>query len=358
MRVLALVTDAFGGHGGIAQYNRDFLTALALSPRIAAVTALPRFGQPPGTLPPHLVQLPPRPNSSAWSARALCLALRSRPDFVFCGHLNAAPLASAIGAAISRPVWLQVHGFEAWSRRSALVRRAVEKSSLVTSVSRHTRHRLLSWCGISPERVRVLPNTLGAAHRPRLKRADLLARHSLQGRKVILTVGRMAAAEAYKGHDRIIQCLPALRRDVPDVTYLIVGRGDDQPRLQALARALHVDEIICFAGEVPAEELPDYYALANVFAMPSTGEGFGIVFVEAAAAGIPVIGGNRDGSVDALADGAIGVPVDPNDDDALSSALLNALSAAPNVHTQSVQRFAFENYAGHVDELVRKFAVR
>jgi len=353
VRVLALVTDAFGGLGGIAQYNRDFLTALALSPGITAVTALPRFGKQPEHLPNRLVQFSPSPNPFAWSARAAGLALRSRPDLVFCGHLNAAPLAAAIGAAIARPVWLQVHGFEAWSSRTALMRRAVESSSLVTSVSRYTRHRLLSWCGISPDRVRVLPNTLRAEHGPRPKRSDLVARHSLNGRKVILTVGRMAAAEAYKGHDRIIRCLPALRRYIPQVTYLIVGGGDDLARLKALANALQVEEIVCFAGQVLAEELPDYYALATVFAMPSTGEGFGIVFVEAAAAGIPVIGGNRDGSVDALADGAIGVTVDPSDGQALSAALLNALCAVPTSSPYGVQRFAFKNFSSHVDKLIQ-----
>ena len=90
--------------------------------------------------------------------------------------------------------------------------------------------------------------------------------------------------------------------------------------------------------------------------MPSTREGFGIVFVEAAATGLPVIGGNRDGSADALADGVIGTMIDPEDDDALTAALLAALSGAAKADSAAVQRFAFDNFARHVDDLVRSLA--
>ena len=94
--------------------------------------------------------------------------------------------------------------------------------------------------------------------------------------------------------------------------YLVVGDGDDRQRLEELAQTTGVAHAMQFAGHVPHRELPDYFRLADVFVMPSTGEGFGIAFLEAAASGLPVIGGNRDGSVDALADGTIGTLVDPH----------------------------------------------
>lgn len=356
MHVLALVTDAFGGHGGIAQYNRDFLTALSMSKYVTDVTVLPRFGTPSEALPARLIQMPSYPNRFAWSAKVLGRAIQNRPDLVYCGHLNAMPLAAAIRRLHACSIWLQVHGIEAWSDRSELVRRAVDSSKLITSVSRHTRNRLLSWCDLDPDRVRVLPNTLSAVHQERAKRHDLVAQHSLHGRKVILTVGRLAASEAYKGHDRIIRCLPRLRGVVPEAVYLIVGSGNDRPRLERLAREWGVADVVIFAGQVAATELPDYYALADVFAMPSTGEGFGIVFLEAAKHGLPVIGGNRDGSVDALADGAIGTPVDPEDAHALTASLVNALTGGNPGSAASVERFAFQNFAHHVDDLVQTLA--
>lgn len=354
MRVLALVTDAFGGHGGIAQYNRDFLTALS---RSAAITALPRTGTPSSALPDGLIQLPPAPSKVEWSLQSIRLAMSNRPDVIFCGHMYAAPLAAAIGRALARPVWLQIHGIEAWTSRSDLVRRAVEASSLITSVSRYTRHELLTWCAIEPGRVRVLPNTVSAVQPGSADRDDLIARHALHGRKIILTVGRLSATERYKGHDRIIRCLPRLRQIVPEVVYLIVGSGDDRPRLEALVRETGLTEIVQFAGMVPAESLPDYYALSHVFAMPSTGEGFGIVFLEAAMYGLPVIGGNRDGSVDALADGAIGHAVDPDDSEELTTALADAL-LKPSPQSAAVQRFAFEAFARHVNDIARRLVPR
>lgn len=350
------MTDAFGGSGGIAEYNRQLLSALAMSKHVKQVIALPRFGVPSAPLPVGLTQLTALPNRFSWSAQAVRLAVQNSPDVILCGHINASPLAATIGKVISRPIWTQVHGIEAWSERSGLMRRSVEASSLVTSVSRYTRHRLLAWCGVSPDRVRVLPNTFSPAHRAGTKREELVSRHALQGRKVVLTVGRLVASEAYKGHDRIIRCLPRLRAFVPEAVYLIVGSGNDQTRLEKLARELNSADHVIFAGQIAAPELPDYYALADAFAMPSTGEGFGIVFLEAAAYGLPVVGGNRDGSIDALADGVIGVPVDPNDEDALTASLVNALSGRKQESADSVQRFAFENFSRHVDDLVRSLA--
>src|SRR5262249_13068089 len=155
------------------------------------------------------------------------------------------------------------------------------------------------------------PNTVTSGYTPRPRRDDLISRHGLMGRRIILTVGRLAASERYKGHDRLIAALPGVLLRVPDIAYLIVGGGDDQSRLEHLASESGITDRVTFAGHVPDEELPDYFALAHVFAMPSTGEGFGIVFLEAAATGVQIIGGNRDGSVDALAEGRIGRLVDP-----------------------------------------------
>ena len=124
---------------------------------------------------------------------------------------------------------------------------------------------------------------------------------------MLLTVSRLAASERYKGHDRVISVLPRVLERSPDVAYLVVGDGDDRQRLEEMAQKAGVAHAMRFAGHVPHQELPDYFRLADVFVMPSTGEGFGIVFLEAAASGLPVIGGNRDGSVDALAE-AISAP--------------------------------------------------
>jgi glycosyltransferase involved in cell wall biosynthesis len=109
----------------------------------------------------------------------------------------------------------------------------------------------------------------------------------------------------------LIEAMPALRQRFPRLRLLIGGVGDDRPRLQELVHDRGLVEAVLLPGKIAADELPDHYRLATVFALPSEKEGFGIVFLEAAGSGCPVLAGNRDGSVDPLADGRFGCLVDP-----------------------------------------------
>jgi phosphatidylinositol alpha-1,6-mannosyltransferase len=356
LRVLALVTDAFGGRGGIAQYNRDFLSALAACEGVGDVIVLPRAAATPtGKLPYRVRQLAPTQGRLAYSLTALRTARAQRPiDIVFCGHLFMAPLAAVIAKLLRARLWVQVHGTDAWQERSSLCRRSVEMAALVTSVSRYTRRRLLQWVGIEPARVKILPDTVSARFHPGAKPDRLIARHDLGGKKVLMTVSRLAASEQYKGNDRVIRVLPRVVREHPQTMYLIVGDGDDRPRLEALAAECGVAERVRFVGQVLDEELPDYYRLADVFVMPSTGEGFGIAFLEAMASGIPVIGGNKDGSLDPLADGNAGAAVDPNDDAALASAIADALRS-PSALPGRAGRFQQNAFRAHVQQLVQSW---
>src|SRR5262249_59371323 len=116
LRGLALVTDAFGGYGGIAQYNRDFLSALARCDRVADVIVLPRLGaRSVGAMPKGVQQLRAVENRLAYSVTTLWTAIKHQPiDLVFCGHLRMAPLAAVIARALRVPLWVQVHGIEAF----------------------------------------------------------------------------------------------------------------------------------------------------------------------------------------------------------------------------------------------------
>jgi phosphatidylinositol alpha-1,6-mannosyltransferase len=353
LRVLALVTDAFGGHGGIAQYNRDFLSALAGCEGVADVVVLSRAGEASlGDVPLGVRQLRPVPGRLAYSLASLALARRERPiSIVFCGHPYMAPLAILIAKLARARLWLQVHGVDAWAELSHVYRRSIEAADLISSVSRYTRRRLLEWCAIDPARVRILSNTVDVRFRPGPKPRFLVERHATSGRKVLLTVSRLASVDRYKGQDQVIRALPRVLLEHPETIYIVVGDGDDRERLEALAAELGVTECVRFAGRVPSEELPDYYHLADLFVMPSTGEGFGIAFLEAMASGIPVIGGNRDGSVDPLGDGRFGAAVDPDDGDALASNICEALRD-PVARPERAETFGQKAFAAHVQQLV------
>jgi phosphatidylinositol alpha-1,6-mannosyltransferase len=353
MRILSLVTDGFGAGGGIARYNSDLMTALSQSATVSEVVVLPRFALKTVQTPAKVQQLAPSANKVVWSARAVSCAAAQRFDIVFCGHFFALPVVRLAAELSQAKLWVQVHGYEAWQPRSKFHRSALNRAQLVTSVSRFTRHKLLSWTKLPPQRIRVLPNTVNSHFYPREKRHDLVEKHLLDGKRVILTVGRLSSGERYKGQDRIINALPTVLTQVPDAVYVIVGSGDDKERLGQLAGEKGLADRVVFAGHVPADQLADYFSLADVFAMPSTGEGFGIVFLEAAACGLPVIGGHSDGSVDALAEGRIGRLVNPDSTEDIATALSDALLGRFDTNPAEFQRFSFQNFERHVNELIK-----
>ena len=351
VNVLALVSDAYGGRGGIARYNRDLLAALARCGRNRRTVVLPRHGKSESAgLPPRLTQLSPRgkvlyPFVALWAA-----ATKGPFDVVFCGHLNLVPLAAIVARILGVPLWLQLHGVEAWGPLTRAQTWAAERALLVTAVSRYTRRRFAELARLDPYRVRVLPNTVDERFAPGAPPPELVDRHDLVGKEVLLTVARLASDERRKGHDKVIRALPAIIAAHPDLVYLIVGEGDDRARLEALANHLGVANHMRFAGQVAPEEMAGYYRLAKVFVMPSIQEGFGIVFLEAAASGLTLIGGDSDGSADALADGVIGISVDPQSPDQLAFAIMTALTGA-GPDPVEVQRFKLENFTRHLRDL-------
>jgi glycosyltransferase involved in cell wall biosynthesis len=164
-------------------------------------------------------------------------------------------------------------------------------------------------------------------------------------------LGRLSPAERYKGHDRIIRVLPELISRHPDLAYVIVGDGLDRGRLEALAAEVGVQAAVVFTGRIPEGEKTDHYRLADAFAMPSTGEGFGFTFLEAAACGIPVLGGNRDGSRDALRDGELGCVVDPDDPQELVDGLAEILSR-PKQIPEGIRSFSYPLFRERLGRLL------
>jgi len=306
--LLALVGDAFGGRGGIAQYNRDFLGALAKSGAVSSITVVPRNSRGIFLLPEKIEQTPAHAARSVYALAAIRTAL-SRPfDLVFCGHLFMAPLAVLIARLKGAKLIVQTHGIEAWPRPSHSQLRAVEAAALVLCVSRYTRSAVLNWAPIVPERVLVLSNTVRDIFTPGDGSA-LRVELGLQGKRVLLTVARLDSQDRYKGHDRVIGVLPTLVTQGHDVAYVFVGDGHDRARLEAAALRAVGPERVRFVGEVDVQSLIKFYRMADLFVMPSTGEGFGIAFLEAMACGTRTVGLDVAGAKDALADDRLGSAV-------------------------------------------------
>jgi phosphatidylinositol alpha-1,6-mannosyltransferase len=343
--MLALVTDAFGGRGGIAQYNRDFLGALAESCAVSSITVLPRQAPDLFVLPEKIEQTPARPGWIGYSFAVLRIVLFRPVDLVFCGHLFMAPLAALITQLKGAKLIVQAHGIEAWPRPSWARRAALEAADLVLCVSRHTRSAVLSWAAIAPERVLVVPDTLREAFTPgdgSTQRAAL----ALAGKRVLLTVGRMDPRERYKGHDRVIAAISDLVAKGHDICYLVVGEGADRIRLEALARDAGVSERVRFLGRVELPTLVEIYRMADLFVMPSTGEGFGVAFLEAMASGTPVLGLGVAGASDALADGELGITASEAEFPATIACLLDEPKPDPHALAAAAHaRFGRETFA-------------
>jgi phosphatidylinositol alpha-1,6-mannosyltransferase len=198
----------------------------------------------------------------------------------------------------------------------------------LTPVSRYTAG-LLQDLGVDAARLRVVPNGTDPERFQPFDASALRRSLGLDGQTILLTVGRLVPR---KGIDTTLQALPALLDAVPDLTYLVVGTGPDRDRLERLAADLGVRDNVRFTGEVSFEDLPHYYNIADAFAMPSREappdvEGFGIVFLEAGACGVPVVGARSGGVPDAVRDGETGLLVPPSSPDALAEALTRLLTS-------------------------------
>jgi glycosyltransferase involved in cell wall biosynthesis len=358
MNVLVLLHDSYGAVGGIAKFNRDLVAGLAKDRRVARVCVLPRLRpeEPPPALPKLRLRSKPAGGRAGYIAAALAERLgNGRADLVIAGHLRLLPAALA-ARPMRRPLWTIVHGIDAWEPRAhSLDRLMVRAADRVISVSAYTRERMARWSGLPQDRFRLLPNCVDrSVFTPGPPDPALQARYGLAGRKVLLTVARLAERERYKGIDEVLEALPRLAQSQPDLSYLVVGDGPDRARLQAKAAALHVTERVVFAGRISEIEKVAHYRLADAFAMPGRGEGFGIVYLEALACGIPVLGSTIDGSREALLDGRLGILVDPRDPGEVAAGLERLLATPKGVPAElgEYDRDRFEQrLAGLLDEV-------
>lgn len=247
-------------------------------------------------------------------SRALSLAAR-QPSIVLALHPNLAPVISAMKiASPGLRSTVVAHGVEVWRRLPVVRRLSLQSVDRVLAPSEHTLAAVTTEQRLSPDKGRKLAWSLGPEFDPRASPTSGFSRAAgFPPGRIILTVGRWDASEAYKGVDHLIAALPILLRDLPDVQLVAIGEGTDLPRLQSLARESGVAARVHFLPFFSQERLPNAYDHCDVFAMPSRGEGFGLVFIEAMARGKPVIGGAHGGTPEIIDDGITGFLVSYGD---------------------------------------------
>lgn len=365
MRVLALVSDAYGGRGGIALYNRNFLKALCEHPEIVEVRAMPRtitYGLE--ALPRKLIYV----TGAAGSKLKYLLACvqtafsSQRPDLILCCHLHLLPFAYLLKAVFKCPVIPILYGVEAWTPTSRwTVNYLCRKLSGFISIRKLTARRFIGWAELSHAKFYYLPNCIDESqYGIAPKRLDLLERYGIKGKTVIMTAGRLDTAEIdrNKGFDEVLEVLPELRKRVPNLVYIIMGDGDDRERMAKKAEALGVGDMVVFTGYVLAAEKADHYRLADAFAMPGSNKIFDrypyrFVFLEALACGVPVVGCRLEDESEANDPDArkLIIQVDPNNKEEIAQGILDALSRPKQIHPE-LSNFYYVSFSKTLHSIV------
>ena len=267
-------------------------------------------------------------NKPQFVLAALRLA-RTHPTVIFAAHPNLAPITVAMKLlARNAQVIIGTHGIEVWQPLPPLRRSALRRADLVIAPSFDTVRKLLDVQGLSETNVRRLPWPVDPEVLQLADSHEKLPRPAgFPDGRVVLTVGRWAANERYKGADLLIQAAAELAGEFSDLKLVLVGYGDDLPRLKQLALESGAPGHIHFFINLSRSELGFCYDSAEIFALPSTGEGFGLVFLEAMAFRKPAIGTASGGIPDIVEDGVTGLLVDPKNPSSLPCALRALLSS-------------------------------
>lgn len=257
-----------------------------------------------------------------WQTAAAC-------DVILWGHINLARFCLLPGLRVKKQL-LFCHGIEVWPIKGILKNWAATKMDKLLCVSHYTQNRLLQQ-GVPAERLALLPNCLHPffAAMPLTDTAVWKQRWRIdEAGFYLLTLARLEHTEQQKGYDAIIKALPALAVHYPEIRYILAGKWDnaEYTRIRQLAETLGVNDRLLMPGFVPEEWLPALYNLCRVFAMPSSKEGFGIVFLEAGWWGCRLVAADAGGAPEALLQGKLGVLVPPDNAKALLQALQQQLA--------------------------------
>lgn len=332
--ILALQTTTFSEHGGIPVYNRMVCRALNELNELSnlgfddpqVLVAMDRRSDV-GAVAAQLPNLNLEAfdgNRPAFVRRVMSTALRRQVDLALIGHVNYAPLALMLKRL--RPGFrygVMVHGVEVWSHLSRMKRAALRGADFVVSVSDYTARQVCELSGVDRDRIYILPNTVtwridSGTALPKVTKAKVTRdRPTVR----LLSVCRLDARERYKGVETVIEALPKVLALLPELEYVVVGSGSDLDRHVRLAASLGVSDHIRFLGATDDAALRQCYQDCDVFILPSNGEGFGIVYLEAMAHAKPVIAADCRAVPEVVKHGETGLLVDYGNVEQIANAI-------------------------------------
>ena len=350
MRTLLITPELLTSNGGIPRIMRLYARALSDMPRESGSFAFLSLGD--HTVDSTDLRRYTGDNLSTWAissghrGRFIKRALRwaGRFDHVICGHIHLLPVARTMKLLNPRLTYdLVAHGIEVWTKPSLLQRLALRSVRKALCVSDYTRKRLIEVSGLSESKTLVLHNGLDSCF-PILETAS-----EPPSPPLVLTVSRLCKSDDYKGIDHLIGAMVLLRKKIPSARLRIIGAGDDMRRLRRLAEKEGLSACVEMPGHVSDADLSRSFAECSAFALPSTGEGFGLVFIEAMAQGRPCLGVTAGGVPEVITKES-GVLVAPRDPKAIAEGLDQILTSRWNRQAilARAREFSYGNFKAHL----------
>jgi phosphatidylinositol alpha-1,6-mannosyltransferase len=279
--------------------------------------------------------------------------LLKQTDWVLFSHLALAQVQRFVPASRRRPYGVFLHGIEAWAPLTANEKRVVAGADLRIANSQFTASRVMA---IHPDlgHVEACPLALPKPNDESTNRSQ--TGHLVLGPHAVLVVGRMVQSERYKGHDQLIEAWPAVLASVPDAQLVVVGEGDDTARLREKARGCAG---VTFTGFVPRAELESLYRQSALFALPSDGEGFGLVYLEAMTHRLACVGSAHDAAAEVIVDGVTGCLLDQRNIPGLADSLVALLTDESRRramgeagYRRAVEEFSYERFSCRLRQLL------
>lgn len=392
MNILAILGHSFSVLGGLEIYNHVLCNQIGNLLGKDSMFVIPMFDSPPASSSNkelnytiHSLNINQFIKTSKinfierlrigiifrWTRHTASILIANKNiDFIIAGSINVAPICYALAKRFQLPYSICTFGIEIWRDLPAYKNQILKSSDLIITMSNYTKLKLIEK-GVSNSNIFILPGHVNTHQfRPEIDCSHIIKDLGLEGKKVLLTIGSITSRTRYKGQDIVLKALPKILKKIPNTVFLIIGSGDDEARLRNIAQALNITKSVLFLGPILNSETPKYYNAADVFIMPSrvekigenwTGEGFGIVYIEANACAKPVISGRAGGAIDAVEDGVNGLLIDPTDPDEVANAVIKLLLNETYARKLGEQgrklvehRFSFKKLEKRIHQLLTK----
>ncbi len=356
MNIIFIYLKSFSQTGGIETFNQKFIKALEenLEVNNAKVTIISLYDkQNDYKSNSEKINFLGFNGNKLAALRAL-IRFAKKDTMIFYGHINLVPFANLLYLLnLNKKAKFIIHGIDAWYR-FPLKRRFLMNKFSYLSVSNYTKKVFAEKNDIDPSKIVVFPNCIDVDESPHISNSPYN-----KNKFNILSVTRLDTDDNYKGIDSIIKTLSVLKEKIPNIQYTVIGKGNDKERLVDLANKLGVQKYVEFKGFV--EQIEPYYEHCDVFALPSKGEGFGIVYIEAMKYHKPCIACNAGGATDVVLDDKTGFLCEYDDCKCLAEKILSlytnralAEKFGENGYKHLVENFTFEQFKNRLRNITQQ----